>query len=59
MKTRSLVRVSGRCPSAFTLIELLVVIAIIATAMIISQLVLEKGMSKMRNPARTVIVQEI
>ena len=30
MKTRSLIRVSGRCPCAFTLIELLVVIAIIA-----------------------------
>jgi len=32
--------------------------AISSTAMIISQLVLDKGMSKMRNPARTVIVQE-
>lgn len=32
--------------------------AISSTAMLISQLVLEKGMSKMRNPARTVIVQE-
>jgi prepilin-type N-terminal cleavage/methylation domain-containing protein/prepilin-type processing-associated H-X9-DG protein len=29
-----------------------------STAMIISQLVLNKGMSKMRNPTRTVIVQE-
>ena len=32
--------------------------AISSTAMIISQLVLEKGMSKMRSPARTVIIQE-
>jgi len=32
--------------------------AISSTAMLISQLVLNKGMSKMRNPARTVIVQE-
>ena len=32
--------------------------AISSTAMIISQLVLNKGMSKMRNPTRTVIVQE-
>ena len=29
-----------------------------STAMLISQLVLDKGMSKLRNPARTVIVQE-
>jgi len=32
--------------------------AISSTAMLISQLVLEKGMSKMRKPARTVIIQE-
>jgi prepilin-type N-terminal cleavage/methylation domain-containing protein/prepilin-type processing-associated H-X9-DG protein len=32
--------------------------AISSTALIVSQLVLEKGMTKMRNPARTVIVQE-
>ena len=32
--------------------------AISSTAMLISQLVLNKGMSKMRNPTRTVIVQE-
>jgi len=32
--------------------------AISSTALLISQLVLDKGMSKMRNPARTVIVQE-
>jgi type II secretory pathway pseudopilin PulG len=29
-----------------------------STAMLISQLVLNKGMSKMRNPARTVIIEE-
>src|SRR6266700_8056158 len=29
-----------------------------STAMIISQLVLNKGMSKLRNPARTVVIQE-
>ena len=32
--------------------------AMSSTAMLISQLVLEKGMSKMRSPARTVIIQE-
>ena len=32
--------------------------AISSTAMLISQLVLNKGMSKMRSPARTVIIQE-
>jgi len=32
--------------------------AISSTAMLISQLVLEKGMSKMRKPSRTVVVQE-
>ena len=32
--------------------------ALSSTAMLISQLVLDKGMSKVRNPARTVIVQE-
>jgi prepilin-type N-terminal cleavage/methylation domain-containing protein len=32
--------------------------AMSSTAMLISQLVLNKGMSKMRNPARTVVVQE-
>jgi len=29
-----------------------------STTMIVSQLVLDKGMSKMRNPARTVVIQE-
>ena len=32
--------------------------AMSSTAMLISQLVLDKGMSKMRSPARTVIIQE-
>ena len=32
--------------------------AISSTAMLVSQLVLNKGMSKLRNPARTVVVQE-
>ena len=32
--------------------------AISSTAMLVSQLVLDKGMSKMRSPARTVVIQE-